>query len=94
MSGMFAGCWNINNLNLSGFNTSNVTNMEEMFSECYGLTSLDIRNFNTNKVTNMKKMFKGGRKLTIIQVGTGWTTENADTTDMFADCGVSDVTRM
>ena len=47
------------NLDVSSWNTDNVTNMECMFYYCYNLTSLDLSNFNTNNVTIMYSMFDG-----------------------------------
>ena len=47
----------IQNLDLSTFNTSNVTNMKGMFLGYPGLLNLNIDNFNTSKVTNMAGMF-------------------------------------
>ena len=44
-------------LDLSNFDTSNVTNMRSMFSNCNKLTSLDLSNFDTSNVTNMRSMF-------------------------------------
>ena len=57
MSFMFAGCINLENLDLSNFDTSNVTDMQFMFFECKKLTILDISNFDTSKVTDMSYMF-------------------------------------
>ena len=37
-------------LNLSNFNTNNVTDMRSMFSECSSLKELNLINFNTNIV--------------------------------------------
>ncbi|MBE5812556.1 MAG: BspA family leucine-rich repeat surface protein [Clostridiales bacterium] len=58
MAGMFDGL-PMTSLDLSSFNTSNVTDMSYMFSMfAYGnLKSLDLRNFDTSKVTNMSNMF-------------------------------------
>ena len=47
----------LTSLNLSNFDTSNVTNMNGMFTYMDSLTSLDLSNFNTSKVTNMSYMF-------------------------------------
>lgn len=44
-------------LNLSHFDTSNVTNMSRMFERCTQLESLDVSNLNTSSVTNMYRMF-------------------------------------
>ena len=54
---MFEGCSSLKELNLSNFNTNNVTNMYSMFHGCSSLKELNISNFNTNNVTNMSDMF-------------------------------------
>ena len=48
---MFAFCKQLTSINLSSFNTSNVTNMSAMFNGCSSLGSLNLSNFVTNKVT-------------------------------------------
>ena len=50
---MFCYCIYLTSLDLSDFDTYNVTNMSYMFSFCNYLTDLDLSNFNTSKVTNM-----------------------------------------
>ena len=54
---MFSVCSSLKELNLSNFNTNNVTDMYSMFYECSSLNELNISNFNTNNVTNMRYMF-------------------------------------
>ena len=56
---MFLGCSSLTSLDLSNFNTNNVTNMSYMFSNCSSLTSLNLSNFNTNNVKYMSSMFYG-----------------------------------
>ena len=63
MSDMFDSCSKLTSLDLSNFNTSNVTNMYGMFHNCTSLVSLDLSNFDTSKVTNMVHMFDGCSKL-------------------------------
>ena len=46
-----------NNIDLSNFNTNNVTDMFCMFYGCSSLNSINLSNFNTNNVTNMGCMF-------------------------------------
>ena len=46
MSGMFSRCSSLKELNLSNFNTNNVTNMRYMFYECSSLKELNLSNFN------------------------------------------------
>lgn len=55
MSSMFANS-KVTELDVSSFNTSNVTSMEAMFSNSKA-TVLDLSSFDTSKVTDMKHMF-------------------------------------
>ena len=48
---------NLSKLDLSSFNTINVSDMNGLFSNCCDLTKLDLSSFNTNNVTNMNNMF-------------------------------------
>ena len=54
---MFRNCDNIIEIDLSCFDTKNVTDMSYMFSECQNLKYLDLSNFDTKNVTNMSFMF-------------------------------------
>ena len=56
---MFDGCSSLKKLNISNFNTNNVTKMGCMFRGCSSLKELNLSNFNTNNVTNMNYMFEG-----------------------------------
>ncbi len=62
-------------LDLSSFNTSNVTNMRYMFYACSSLTSLDLSNFNTSKVIDMEFMFGECSSLTSLDLS-GFNTSN------------------
>ena len=55
MSGL--ACTSLTSLDVSGFNTQQVTNMQDMFRACTNLTSLDLSRFNTQNVTEMYGMF-------------------------------------
>ena len=57
MSYMFHGMSSVTSLDLSGFDTSNVTNMTFMFHRMLNATSLDVSNFDTSKVIDMMDMF-------------------------------------
>ena len=59
MYGMFQNCTKLLELDLSNFNTSNVTNMSYMFNACEKLKKLDIRNFTFDKVIHYYGMFLG-----------------------------------
>ena len=51
---LFWSCEGLTSLDVSHFNTDNVTSMAWMFLGCSGLTSLDVSNFNTSNC-NMQK---------------------------------------
>jgi len=54
---MFDGCYSLESLDLSSFNTRRVENMSSMFKGCQLIKQLDISNFNTTKVKDMTGMF-------------------------------------
>ena len=56
MEDMFDNCGGLINLDLSSFNTKNVTKMRCMFYNCYNLKNIDLSSFNTKNATNMDKM--------------------------------------
>ena len=58
MENFLDGAASLENLNLDGFGTGNVTNFGYMFRNCYALTELDLSGFETSKATNMAYMFR------------------------------------
>ncbi len=76
---MFLTCRTLESVDLSGFDTSNVTDMNNMFRQCWALTELDVSNFDTRNVTNMWGMFYVGEygtaKLTTIYVSDKFVTD-------------------
>ena len=73
---------------LSGWNTSNVTDMCAMFQECGYLESIgDISGWNTAKVIDMNGLFNCCVRLGGIGDLSGWNTSNVTDMDaMFQDC--------
>lgn len=65
---MFNSCTELENLNLSHFNTTNVTNMSYMFTNCTKLTNLDLSSFVTSNVTDMSYMFSASKKLQFVDI--------------------------
>ena len=63
-NGMFADNKNISSLDVSNFDTSQVTKMRSMFFYCRSLTGLDVSNFDTGKVTDTSNMFSFCQALT------------------------------
>ena len=79
---MFSGCSGMTSIDLSNFNTAEVTDMSSMFEGCSSLTTLDLSSFNTSKLIyndsdqyfddhGVQSMFSGCNKLTTIYVGDG-----------------------
>ena len=82
----FYGMENCTSIDLTGLNTSAVTNMNSMFNYCQALTSLDVSNFNTSAVTNMNGMFSACRALTSLDVSSFNTSAVTNMSSMFAAC--------
>ena len=60
MSFMFSSCLKLTKLDLSSFDTKNVSNMSYMFYFCEKLNEISLTNsFNTQNVKNMSYMFCG-----------------------------------
>ena len=57
MSYMFDGCSSLNSINLSNFNTNNVTDMRYMFSGCSSLKKENIIIKDKNSLNKMLKEF-------------------------------------
>ena len=83
MSYMFDSCSALSNLDLSSFDTSNVTDMSSMFNECHGLRALDFSGFNTEKVTNMRSMFNNCWMLSNLDLSSFDTSNVTDMSSMF-----------
>ena len=83
-SKMFYDMRSLTSLNLSNFNTSQVTNMQYMFSDMTKLTTLDLSNFDTSKVTDMKYMFNEMYGLTSLNLSSFNTSNVMDMSCMFA----------
>ena len=77
---MFPHC-SLTSLDLSNFDTSNVTDMSSMFYGCLNLKSLDLSSFDTSNVTNMSYMF-----YICIRLSTAYARTQADA-DKFNSSG-------
>ena len=78
---LFEGLHEAETLDLSGLDTSRVTNMAGMFDRCSSLSSLDVSGWDTSQVTDMGGMFDGCSALSSLDVskldtsrvtGMGW----------------------
>ena len=84
---MFFECEALTSIDVSGFDTSNVTSMRGMFASCSNLTSITgLDSFDTSKVTNMYAMFSECEALTSIDVSSFNTSNVANMSFMFFQC--------
>ena len=74
-------------INVSNWDTSNVTNMSNTFSHCELLASIDVSKWNTSKVTNMEGMFVDCNLLASVDVSKWNTSKVTDMASMFSICG-------
>ena len=86
MSGMFCDCCGLSTLDVSNFNTENVTKLGSMFHNCSGLTSIDLSNFKTEDVSDMGYMFSDCYELKTIDIFNFNTAKVHSMSDMFWNC--------
>ena len=83
---MFWKCANITEINVTYFNTSQVTNMGRFFGFCSSLTTFDLSNFNTFQAIDMNCMFCGCSSLTSLDLSNFDTSKVTSMLQMFDDC--------
>ena len=83
---MFYDCRDLYDLDLTSFNTQNVTNMSFMFYRCYSLRKLNLSNLNTEKVTDMSWMFNECKSLKYLDLSNFKTKNVKDMSKMFNRC--------
>ena len=86
MGYMFCDCSGLSSLDVSNFDTQNVTRMDCMFDHCSGLTSLDVSKFDTKKVTSMVRMFFNCSGLTSLDVSNFDTKNVKNMASVFLNC--------
>ena len=83
---LFGGLYAMEALDLSGLDTSQVTNMGDMFFACSSLRSLDLSGWDTSRVTGMWGMFSGCTSLPFLDLS-GWDTSQVGSMGaMFSGC--------
>ena len=86
VSGLFAGLSVAESMDLSGLDTSGVTNMSSMFSGCTLLRAVDLSSFDTSSVTSMNSMFDGCESLGALDLSSFDTSKVENMSQMFKDC--------
>ena len=84
---LFSSLTNLTNIDLSNFDTTNVTDMRYMFADCRSLTSLNVSNFDTSKVEDMRYMFSSCSSLKNLNLGEKFDTSKVTSMEaMFNGC--------
>ncbi len=86
-SSMFQNMSSLSSVDLSGFDTGNVTDMSYMFSGCTALSSISgLGGFDTSMVVNMSFMFYECEALTSLDLSSFDTSCVTDMSSMFNEC--------
>ena len=83
MKGMFFHDQFLAELDLSGWDTSSVTDMSEMFYFCSGIKKLDLSRFDTSTVTDMNSMFNRCESIENLDLSGFDTSHVTDMSSMF-----------
>lgn len=83
---LFNGNTQIQDVDMSNFDTSNVKNMSYLFNGCTLLDNVNLSGFNTSKVTNMMCMFYDCGLLTELDLSSFNTSNVTNMNSIFYDC--------
>ena len=83
---MFSGCSQLTSLDVSNWDTSNITDMSGIFMECSKLTSLDVSNWDTSNVTSMNAVFASCSGLISLDVSNWDTSKVTVLSYIFSGC--------
>jgi surface protein len=86
MAYMFRSCSSLISLDVSNWDTSNVTTMYSMFRDCVSITSLDVSNWDTSNVTNMQGMFYNCTNLEELNLSGFSMPPFVNVSNMFTNC--------
>ena len=84
--GLFEDCKNMTSVDLSDFDTSEITVMWDMFRGCSSLTSIDLSGFDTSNVYDMDALFEGCRSLTVLDLSNFDMAKVQYSTNMLYGC--------
>ena len=85
---MFYQCSNLATVDLTGLDTSLVTDISQMFEGCKALKSADLSGFDTSQVDNMAGLFDRCESLESVDLSGFDTSQVVDMSSMFSDCYV------
>ena len=83
---MFSNCKNIISIDLSFFDSSEITNTSHMFINCINLEKIDFSSFDTKNVTDMNNMFNNCHNLKNVNLSFFKTKNVENMSCMFINC--------
>ncbi len=86
LKGLFSGYTELQRVDMSIVNTSDVTDMSHMFEDCNRLRTLYMNRFNTKKVTDMSYMFANCSYFSDLDLPTLDTSAVTNMEGMFSGC--------
>lgn len=86
ISEMFWGCRNLDEVDLTGFDTTRVTNMSGLFSMCSCLRKVNVSELKTDNAIIMSFMFNGCAKLESLDLTSFNTSKVTKMISMFKGC--------
>ncbi|MBQ6231620.1 MAG: BspA family leucine-rich repeat surface protein [Eubacterium sp.] len=81
---MFDGCKNATTIDVTNFNTANVTDISYMFNGCEAVTSLNLSGWNPANFTTLDHAFCNMNALVNIDFGSNWSNLTKVTTISYA----------
>ena len=83
---MFSQFTWLTQLDMTGFDTSKVTDMSNMFKWCSKIKKLDLKKWDTSNVTDMSSMFHGCSALNTLDISKFNTSNVTDMSNIFRGC--------
>ncbi len=83
---LFYGKTNMISIDMTGLDSSRVTDMRYMFQNCSNLTSVDLTGFDTSSVTSMSYMFYGCSSLQTLDLSSFDTSKVYNMSYLFYNC--------
>jgi surface protein len=83
---MFSECSSLRELNISNFDVTKVTSMQNMFNNCILLKKLDLSNFSTLSLEKIDKMFYNCSSLEFLDISNFDTTKITSMDNLFYNC--------
>ena len=87
LSSVFANCWSLKNVDVSGWGVSTVTSLASLFENCYSLKTLNLASWQPQNVTTFASMFSYCNSLKSVGNISNWNTAKVTTmANMFRYC--------